>query len=107
MKMEPILEELEQVATKLAVRVSYEVLAEAVGGGGLCKVKGVHRVIIDRRATAGEKVATLARALAGLEIDGVFMTPAARDLVDRYRVALGRGASLPPAKPEVGGGGAS
>jgi hypothetical protein len=90
MKMEPILEELEQVAAKLQVRVSYEVLAEAVGGGGLCKVKGVYRVIIDKRATVGEKVATLARALAVLDLEGIFITPAARDLVDRYRAAIAR-----------------
>jgi hypothetical protein len=87
MKMEPILADLEAAAAKLGVKVSYEVLAETVGGGGLCKVKGVYRVIVDKRATAGEKAVTLAKALAALDTEAVFLTPAARDLVERYRAA--------------------
>lgn len=85
MKMEPILEELESAADKLGVKVSYEALAETVGGGGLCKVKGTYRVIIDRRGTPGEKVATLARALSQLDLDGVFLSPKTREIVERYQ----------------------
>jgi hypothetical protein len=91
MKMEPILEELEAAAAKLGVKVSYEVLAETVGGGGLCKVKGSWRVIVEKRGTVGEKAATLAKALAALDTEGIFLGPAARDLVDRYRAAPRRG----------------
>jgi hypothetical protein len=87
MKMEPVLSDLETAAAKLGVKVTYEVLAETVGGGGLCKVKGAYRVILDKRATAGEKAVTLAKALAALDTEGVFLTPAARDLVERYRAA--------------------
>jgi len=85
MKLEPILEELEGAAAKLGVKVSYETLAETVGGGGLCKVKGTYRVIIERRATVGEKVATLAKSLAHLGAEAVFLSPPARELVDRYQ----------------------
>lgn len=85
MKMEPILEELEAAAGKLGVKVSYESLAESVGGGGLCKVKGTYRIIIEKRGNVGEKVATLAKALAALNLDGVFLTPATREIVDRYQ----------------------
>jgi hypothetical protein len=85
MKLEPILEELEAAAAKLNVKVSYEALQETVGGGGLCKVKGAYRVIIEKRGTTGEKVVTLAKALSSLDIDSVFLSPAARDIVDKYR----------------------
>lgn len=85
-KMEPVLADLEAAAHKLGVKVSYELLAETVGGGGLCKVKGVYRVIIEKRGTTGEKAATLARALSALDTEGVFLSPAARDMVDHYRV---------------------
>lgn len=81
MKLEPILEELEAAAGKLGVKVTYESLAESVAGGGLCKVKGVHRVIIEKRGTVGEKVATLARALSALDTEGIFLSPVARDWV--------------------------
>ena len=85
MKMDPILEELEAVAAKLGVKVSYESLAETVGGGGLCKVKGTFRVIIEKRGTVGEKLATLARALAALDTSAVFLSPSAREIVERYQ----------------------
>jgi hypothetical protein len=85
MKMEPVLEDLEGAAAKLGVKVSYEVLGETVGGGGLCKVKGAYRVIIEKRGTAGEKAVTLAKALAALDTENVFLSPAARDLVDKQR----------------------
>jgi hypothetical protein len=85
MKMEPVLEDLEAAAHKLGVKVTYENLGETVAGGGLCKVKGTYRVIIEKRGTAGEKAATLAKALAALDTEDVFLSPAARDLVDRYK----------------------
>lgn len=84
MKLEPILEELETAAAKLGVKVSYEPLAETVGGGGLCKVKGSYRVILSNRATLGEKVATLAKSLATVGTEQVFLSPSAREIVDRY-----------------------
>lgn len=85
MKMEPILEELELAAAKLGVKVSYETLVDSVGGGGLCKVKGVPRVIIEKRGTPGEKAVTLARALATLDIESVHLSPTARELVEQFQ----------------------
>jgi hypothetical protein len=88
-KMEPILADLEAAASKLNVKVSYELLGDSVGGGGLCKVKGAYRVIIEKRGTTGEKAATLAKALAALDTGDVFLSPAARDMVERYRGLAG------------------
>jgi hypothetical protein len=81
-KLDAVLESLEGAAHKLGIKVSYEALAETAYGGGLCKVKGSYRVIIDKRATVGERVATLGRALAGFDVDGIHMSPAARELVE-------------------------
>jgi hypothetical protein len=87
MNMQPILDELEAAAEKLSVKVSYEVLTDSVAGGGLCKVKGQQRCIIDKRGTPSEKAITLARALAQLDTEQIFLTPQARELVDRHRAA--------------------
>ena len=84
-KLDNVLTDLEAAADKLGVRVSYEALQETVGGGGLCKVKGVFRVIIDKRGTVGEKVSTLARALAAFDLGGIFLSPAARDIVEQHQ----------------------
>lgn len=68
MKPDVLLELLETTADALAVKVSYESLTASlgasVGHGGLCRVKGAYRVIIDKRATPQERVATLAAALS-------------------------------------------
>ena len=85
MKPDVILEELEAAAAKLGVKVSYDSLAETDGGGGLCKVKGAYRVIIEKRGTVGEKLATLAKALAEIGVEGVFLSPDARRVVEQVR----------------------
>jgi len=64
LNQQAMLEELETAAARLAVKVSYESLASSVGTGGLCRVRGEYRVIIDKRAQVGERVAALAQALA-------------------------------------------
>jgi hypothetical protein len=83
--MENVLSDLEAAAEKLGIKVTYEALQETVGGGGLCKVKGVYRVIIDKRGTVGEKLSTLARALSGFDLEGIFLSPAARDIVEQHQ----------------------
>src|SRR5262245_11229348 len=66
MKPEVMLELLESAAQQLKVRVSYEPLQTSVVHGGLCRVKGEYRIIVDKRASAEERVTTLASALAKL-----------------------------------------
>src|SRR5262249_34081854 len=88
MKNEQILEELERAAEKVGLKVSYETLGgDVVGQGGLCKVKGQWRVIVDRHATAGEKVSLIAQALAGFDLEGVYLSPEVREFVDRKKPA--------------------
>ena len=66
------LEELERVAEQLQVKVCYEPMAGLVQGiGGLCKVRGEYRVIIDRRLKPSERVSILADALRRLADRGV------------------------------------
>jgi hypothetical protein len=64
MKPDVLLELLESAAEQLKVRVSYESLQTSVVHGGLCRVKGEYRIIIDKRASAEERVTTVATALA-------------------------------------------
>ncbi len=84
MKVQDTLVELESVAQKKSIRVSYEPIGGELGAGGLCKVKGEHRVIVDKRATDGEKVTVLATALAKFPLDDVFMSEETRALIARH-----------------------
>ena len=84
-KMEAIVEELEKAAEAVGVKVSYENLdTDALGGGGLCKVKGEWRCIVSKRAHPGERATLLARALARFDTSALFLTPTARDLVEAH-----------------------
>ena len=83
MKIDDTLKELEGLADKKGIRVAYEVMSGDLGngGGGLCKVKGEYRVIIDKRSTPGERVTVLAQALATFSLDDVFVAPEVRELI--------------------------
>jgi hypothetical protein len=83
-KVQDTLVELESVAQKKTIRVSYEPIGGELGAGGLCKVKGEHRIIVDKRATDGEKVTVLATALARFPLEDVFMSEETRQLIARH-----------------------
>lgn len=64
MKVQQQLEVLERLAEALDVRVSYEPMAGLVQGtGGLCRVRGEYRIIIDRRLKPPERVQIMVDAL--------------------------------------------
>lgn len=86
MDMDLTLKELETLAEKLAVTVVYDhFTGEGMGPGGLCKVKGSWRVIIERKASPSEKVSILARALSRFDLEEHFVSPDVRELVERHR----------------------
>ena len=83
-----MLELLEGAAEQLNIKVSYEPLQTSgiqTGlRGGLCKVKGTYRVIIDKRATEEERVTTLATAIAGFNTAELELPQKVRDLLRMY-----------------------
>ncbi len=84
MKPDVLLELLESAAEQLRVKVSYEPLQTAIAHGGLCKVKGEYRVIIDKRATAEERITTLATALAKLDTSELELPEKVREVLRTY-----------------------
>lgn len=82
MKVQQQLEALERVADALTVRVSYEPMAGLVQGtGGLCRVRGQHRIIIDRRLKPPERVQILVDALRRFDTHHLAMEPEIRALI--------------------------
>lgn len=82
MKIAEQLRELEGVAEALGVRVSYEPMTGlASGAGGLCRVRGEYRVIIDRRLRPPERVTLLADALGRFDTTAVEMPAALRSVL--------------------------
>ena len=74
--------ELVGVARKLGAEVRLEPFSiPAATGGGLCTLGRRALILIDHQAPLSTRVEVLARALARLEADTVYMTPEARDIV--------------------------
>jgi hypothetical protein len=88
MKSDVVLEVLESAAEQLKIKVSYEPLQtngiQTGLRGGLCKVKGAYRIIIDKRATNEERVTTLATALAGFDTTELELPQKVRELLRMY-----------------------
>jgi hypothetical protein len=83
---ELMLAELEAAAARMSVKVTYESLQGGLGAGGLCRVRGEYRIIIDKRAQLGDRIATLAQGLAGFDLGDTELSPAARERVRLYAV---------------------
>lgn len=85
MKPKEMLAELESAAQSIDVKVSYESIASSVIRGGLCKVKGQYRVIIDKRLTLEERANTLAESLARFDFSKLEnIAKGARSLLEYY-----------------------
>jgi len=69
MKVQHQLEAVERLAESIAVQVSYEPMAGLVQRtGGLCRVRGQYRVIMDRRLKTPDRVQILAEALRRFDL---------------------------------------
>jgi len=84
-KIPELLAELEEAAKQLDVRLTYEAMSGELGSGGLCKVKGQWRVIIDKRSTPGDRLSILALALSRIPRDGLTLSAKAEKLLSEVR----------------------
>lgn len=69
-KREGNLASLEALAERLSVDIRYEAMAGQVQGiGGLCRVNGEYRIIVDRRFSEVERAQVVADALRRFDVD--------------------------------------
>lgn len=106
LKLPEVLAELEAAAKALEVRLTYEAIGGELGAGGLCKVKGQWRVIIDKRTTPSERVSVLAQALARFDFPPLHLSPQVHELLLRLAPAPETAPGVPadtgvPAVPGV------
>lgn len=79
-----LIETLTQAATAIGVQVRFDKLAsgDVKATSGVCRIRGVDTVIIDRRLSPKERIAALTRELAQFNFDEVYLPPAARELIN-------------------------
>lgn len=87
MKTEQIYQGLKELAEKLNITVSEKNLFNAgiKVKSGLCRVKDRRLFVMDRNKSLSKKVEILASCLAELPVDDVYMVPAIREMLDKYR----------------------
>lgn len=81
-----LLEELKTVATRLGFEVREEKLLREVGyrvRSGSCRVREAQLIFLDRGLPPSAQIDILVDELAGRRLDDVYLSPAARRLLDR------------------------
>lgn len=77
-----LLQELETLAEILAIEVRYD---DFEGRGGLCRYRGRTCLIVNRTLPLRERLHLISRALARLPLEGVFIRPQVRELLESHR----------------------
>ncbi|OQX61243.1 MAG: hypothetical protein B5M56_09610 [Desulfococcus sp. 4484_241] len=88
MRPDQLYHELKSLAEKLGITVKEHNLRNAGihVSSGLCRVNDQMVFVMDKRLPIREKTANLAECLGGMNnIDDVYMVPALRDLIVKYK----------------------
>jgi hypothetical protein len=78
---------LEEIAEKLGISIRYEDLSspEFTARSGLCRIKGRYFYIIDTSKGLAQRVEALSECLSQMDLEGIYIVPALRTLLDRSR----------------------
>ena len=79
-----ILAHLEDIAARLGVQVRYDELGRngVRTEGGLCRVLGRPVIFLNRKDSPRRTILVLARSLRKLDLEGVFIPPAVRRIIE-------------------------
>jgi adenine/guanine phosphoribosyltransferase-like PRPP-binding protein len=82
-----LLQQFEELAERLGVKVLYESLdqQEFVVKSGTCTLRGQLVAIIDDRLTPGDRIRVLADCLSRFDLSTVYLVPAVRELIEARR----------------------
>ncbi len=79
-----LLEHLEEVAARLGVELRYEHLGThgIRCDGGYCRVAGKPLILLNSRDSKRRKILVLARSLRKLDLEGIFIAPGIRRIIE-------------------------
>ena len=83
MKPEKTYQYLEDLAEQLGISIRYDDFSdpEVPARSGLCKVRGHHFYFMDNSKSLPEKIRLLSQCLSRMDLEGVYVLPAVRDLL--------------------------
>jgi hypothetical protein len=88
-RTERVLDELIEAAERIGLKVRREKLLREVGyraRGGICRLRDDDLVIIDRDQAPHEQLEIVAEALKGRDLEAVYLSPAARRVLQMDQV---------------------
>ena len=79
-----ILGHLEALAHTLGIQVRYEPIESETTfpTGGLCRIKDKKYIIVNEKASTGEKIRTIVKALRRFDLSRIYLKPALRDFLE-------------------------
>ena len=85
MKESLVLEELETIADNLAIKICSVNMKKTAYNvkGGLCKVNGEYRVILDKNLHLSEKIDVFVDALQEFDIENLVVDPYVKKMIKR------------------------
>lgn len=99
-----VLDELKAAATRLGIAVREERLLREVGyrvHSGSCRVAGQHIILLDRGLSPQAQIEVLLEELAPCRLDDVYLSPAARQLLESAATAPATPEAPPRARGDV------
>lgn len=85
MKEEEILSGLEKVVESLQIELRYE---KGDFSGGYCVLKDKPLMIVQSNLNAAQKIKVIARELAQMDLQNVFLVPALREVIDEAKSSI-------------------
>jgi hypothetical protein len=83
-----LLQHLEDIAHRLGIQLRYETLG--TNGlrceGGYCRAGGKEMILINRKDSRQRKIRILAKALGRANLEGVFVPPRVRQIIETQNV---------------------
>ena len=79
---EQLLQEFEALIERLGIHIARVDLEGR--SGGLCRIHGERRFILDRDLDPKNQIKIIASALARLPLDDIFVLPRVRDAIDAF-----------------------
>lgn len=89
MDLSRLFDELSLAAERAGIRVRSEVFDPNLSDvkrprGGLCTLRGERIILVDAKLPLPERIATVAEALAGVDLEAVFLSPLVRATIGAY-----------------------
>ena len=99
MELGRLLEELTRTAERVGIRVRMETFDPNLSDvknprGGLCTVRGQRLILVDAKLPLPDKIATVAGALAAVDLEHLFLPPIVRATIGAYAPAAETKAKL-------------